>query len=236
MIGDWITLLFVPGDRTDRYARAAASRADAIALDLEDAVAPARKDFARQALPPLAGLVQPPPIVVRVNAQGTPWHRDDLAALSGPPISAIMLPKAEDVADVGDRPLIALIETPRGLAAARQFAASGPVARLAFGSIDFSVSLGSAHSREALLAARSELVLASALAGIASPVDGVTTTVDDDGSCESDARHAQELGFGSKLCIHPRQVAPARRGFAPSAEELEWARTVLAAGGNGAER
>lgn len=230
-------LLFVPGNRPERFAKAAASGADAVIIDLEDAVAPEDKPAARRA----AATARPEgaPLFVRVNAAGTPWHAEDLAALLPSP-AGILLPKAEDPAVLAairgaigsERPLVALVESTRGLAMARDLArhADG----LAFGSIDFAADLGCAHTRQALLFARSELVFASRLAGIAAPIDGVTATIGDDGLTEEDARHGAELGFGGKLLIHPRQVAAARRGFAPAPEEVDWARQVLAAGGDGA--
>ena len=88
--------------------------------------------------------------------------------------------------------------------------------------------------REALLGARSEIVLASRLAGLPRPIDGVTTAIADETLIEDDARYAHALGFGGKLCIHPKQIAAARRGFAPSADEIAWAKTVIAAPGAGA--
>ncbi|SHI91763.1 citrate lyase subunit beta / citryl-CoA lyase [Roseomonas rosea] len=232
-----IAPLFVPGNRPERFAKAAASGADAVIIDLEDAVAPEDKAAARRA----AAEARPEgvPLFVRLNAAGTPWHAEDLAALSGSP-AGILLPKAEDPAALAairaaigpDRPLVALVESVRGLAAARELARGA--SRLAFGSIDYAADLGCAHTREALLAARSELVFASRLAGIDAPMDGVTATIGDDTLTEEDARHAAGLGFGGKLLIHPRQVAAALRGFAPEAKEVEWARGVLAAGGDGA--
>jgi citrate lyase subunit beta/citryl-CoA lyase len=123
---------------------------------------------------------------------------------------------------------MALIESARGLVAARAIALAS--ARLAFGSIDFAADLGCAHGREALLAARLELVIASRLAGIAPPIDGVTDAVRDPDQVRADATHAAALGFGGKLLIHPAQIAPARAGFQPNAEEIAWAERVLAAG------
>jgi citrate lyase subunit beta/citryl-CoA lyase len=108
------------------------------------------------------------------------------------------------------------------------------MARLAFGSIDFCADLGIGHTRQALLAARSEIVLASRLAGLFAPIDGVTTAIDNTELIEDDARYARELGFRGKLCIHPRQLMPARRGFSPSADEISWAQRILAAGPHGA--
>lgn len=238
-IGNVIAPLFVPGDRPERFAKAALSGADAIIIDLEDAVAPAAKGQARDALKD--GARQSVPVIVRINARGTNWHDDDVASLRTLSVAAIMLPKTNSVADVhalraaldNTTPIVALIESAQGLASARAIAASGN-ARLAFGSIDYCADLGCAHTREALLAARSELVLASKLADLAPPLDGVTTKVDDPDLARSDARHALELGFGGKLCIHPKQIAPVVEGFAPSAAEIKWAEGILAQASGGA--
>jgi citrate lyase subunit beta/citryl-CoA lyase len=231
--------VFVPGDRPDRYAKAAASGADAVIIDLEDAVAPAAKASARAALCTPGALPTGVSIIVRVNARGTPWHADDLAAIARLSLAAVMLPKSDTAEDItavsaclGDMAVLALIETARGLANARAIAACSH--QLAFGSIDYCADLGLAHIREALLSARSELVLASRLANLPSPIDGVTTSITDTKLIEDDARYAQQLGFGGKLCIHPSQIAPVRRGFAPSPETIAWAHKVLATNGDGA--
>jgi citrate lyase subunit beta/citryl-CoA lyase len=222
-------VLFVPADRPERFAKAAASGADAIIIDLEDAVAPAAKAHARAALAQLPTGVE---IWVRINAAGTFWHEADVAALAGLPIAGAMLAKAENPAALQaiGVPVIALIETARGIAAARKIASAA--VRLAFGSIDYAADLGMAHTREALASARAELVLASRLAGIAAPLDGVTATIDE--GVEEDARHAAALGFAGKLCIHPRQITAARAGFAPSAADIAWAQRIIAAGAGGA--
>lgn len=238
-IGNIIAPLFVPGDRPERFAKAAMSGADAIIIDLEDAVAPNAKAQARAALKD--GVDQGIPVIVRINARGTSWHDEDVVSLRALNVSAIMLPKTNSVADVhtlraalGDSSaIVALIESAQGLAAARAIAASG-VARIAFGSIDYCADLGCAHTREALLAARSELVLASRLADLSPPLDGVTTKVDDSDLVRGDARYAQELGFGGKLCIHPKQIAPVLEGFAPNEAEIKWAEGILAQSSSGA--
>ncbi len=236
-----VTPLFVPGDRPERYAKAAASGADAIIIDLEDAVAPASKLQARAALCRPGALPAGIDIYVRVNAPGTPWHQEDLAAIAPLSISGIMLAKSESPRDVeqasktaAGKPVIALLETALGLSMAREIAASASVRRLAFGSIDYCTDIGAAHLREALLAARSEIVFASRLASLPPPLDGVTPALDDTALLEDDARYALTLGFGGKLCIHPRQIAPVRSGFAPTPEELAWAQRVAAAGEHGA--
>ncbi|HQT61793.1 MULTISPECIES: CoA ester lyase [unclassified Acidiphilium] len=234
-----IAPLFVPADRPERYAKAAASGADAVIVDLEDAVAPARKAMARAALAEgFATLPAGVAAFVRVNAAGTAWHEDDLAAIVALPVAGIVLAKAETPAQAEraamGRGVIALIESARGMAMAREIAASPAVRRLAFGSIDYCADLGATHLREVLLPARAELVLASRLAGLAAPLDGVTPALDDAALIEDDARHAMSLGFGGKLCIHPKQIGPARAGFAPAAAEIDWARQILAAGDEGA--
>ncbi|WP_454916168.1 HpcH/HpaI aldolase/citrate lyase family protein [Xanthobacter sediminis] len=230
---DFLVPLFVPADRPERFEKAARAGADAVIIDLEDAVAGDAKDQARCAL---RGGFTALPILVRVNGIGTPWHDGDMAALARHRFSAVMVPKAEAsdafeaLCTASPMPVIALIESARGLADARRIAATNNVVRIAFGSIDFSADMGCAHTREALLAARSELVLASRLARRAAPLDGVTTTIGDAGMVLGDARHARDLGFGGKLCIHPRQIEAIRAGFAPDATEIAWARKVLASG------
>lgn len=224
--------LFVPAHRPDRFAKAAASGADGLILDLEDAVPAAEKDAARAAL---AVDFTTLPVLVRVNARGTSWHEADLRAVKALRPAGVILPKAASAQDVAmvrqatGLPVLALIESAEGLAAARSIAAGG-AARLVFGSIDFCADLGVAHDRDVLLPVRSELVLASRLAGIAAPVDGVTVALDDPAACEDDARHARRLGMTGKLCIHPRQIDAVQRAFLPSAAEITWAQRVLASG------
>ena len=229
-----ITPLFVPGDRPERFAKAAASGADAMIIDLEDAVAPERKAVARAALRPevLPGGIA---LFVRVNAAGTPWHDADVTALAGLALAGVMLPKTETAegaarlaAALPGKSVIALIESACGLANAREIAPH--VVRLAFGSIDFCADLGMAHEREMLLTARAEIVLASRLGGLPAPLDGVSTVLDAPAEVEEEARYARALGFGGKLCIHPKQIAALRAGFAPTAAQIDWAERVLAAG------
>ncbi|MGW1816672.1 HpcH/HpaI aldolase/citrate lyase family protein [Streptomyces sp. NPDC002125] len=226
------TLLFVPGDRPDRFGKAAGSGADLVVIDLEDAVAAEDKERARRSAAGWAGLGTR--TVVRVNAPGTPWFEADLrmAARHGCPV---MVPKAEDPAVLGriaaDCALIALIETALGAERAYEVCSAPGVVRAAFGNVDLSAQLGVAHDDTLALAhARSRVVLASAAAGISPPVDGVTTAVRDLEALAADTAHARRLGFSAKLCVHPAQIAPVASGFAPTEEELRWARAVLEAG------
>ena len=226
--------LFVPGDRPDRFPRAAASAADGIIIDLEDSVAPAAKNQARRAIAE-ATLPRELPVYLRINPRHTPWYRDDLALAAALPLAGIMLPKTESAQDVlamredtgMEHPVLALVESASGIANARAIAAAAGVTRLAFGLVDYCADVGCAKLREALLMPRSELVFASRLAGLAPPLDGVTINLNDDLACQDEARYAAQLGFGGKLCIHPRQVPLVFAGFTPTAEELAWAQRIL---------
>ncbi len=240
MSSDFSTLalfLFVPADRPDRWAKAFAAGADAVILDLEDGVAASAKPGARRALREGRDAIDaaPCPILVRVNARSSDEYLLDLDAVRDLGLAGVMLAKAETAADVEatsaatGAPVVALIETARGLAAARLIAAA--CARIAFGSIDFAADLGTAHTPAALASARSELVLASRLADRPAPIDGVTTSVKDPDLVRADAAHACELGFSGKLLIHPAQIAPAMDGFRPSDDDVAWAERILSARG-----
>lgn len=227
-------LLFVPASRPDRFDKALAAGAHGVIVDLEDAVAPPDKDSARRAV--ADWLAAGGDAIIRVNAADTRWHDADvaLAVDFGCPV---MVPKAEDpavAAAITDRgagcPVVLLVETPVGVERARELSAAGGVVRLAFGNADLAAELGVAHDDHlALQYARSRLVLASAAAGIAAPLDGVTTSLRDAELVARDARHARRLGFGGKLCVHPSQVPAVVTGFAPTEEELRWAREVVRA-------
>ncbi|MGW6007859.1 HpcH/HpaI aldolase/citrate lyase family protein [Streptomyces sp. NPDC055210] len=230
------SLLFVPGDRPDRFDKAAASGADFVIIDLEDAVAAEHKERARENA--AAWLALGNRAIVRINAPGTSWSEADLgtAAEHGCPV---MVPKAESSAVIGELAartagrcdLVALVETALGVERAHEVCAAPGVVRAAFGNVDLAAQLGVAHdSRTALAYARSRLVVASAAAGIAPPVDGVTTAIRDLDVLRTDIVDARHLGFTGKLCVHPYQLPLTADGFAPSARELEWARTVLGAG------
>lgn len=232
------TLLFVPGHRPDRFAKAFSSGADVVICDLEDAVGPERKAEARAAV--VAWLDAHPETVVRINPPDTEWFGADVEALAGR-ARLIMLPKAstgglatlKNQLSASSR-IVALVETAAGVLHAAAIAADPSVVRLALGNVDLGAELDvSPDDRQALLAARSALVLASAAAGRPRPLDGVTLTVDDVDQVASDMRHAASLGFGGKLCIHPRQVMPTHRALTPTAEQIEMARRVVEAAGEG---
>lgn len=230
--------LFVPGDRPERFGKALATSADRVILDLEDAVLPDAKPGARDAI--LSWLAGPDSrsVLVRVNASGTPWHADDLQALSGQPrVAGLMLPKAEDPGTLrlirsglrDDQMLVALVETVRAIANLRAVASVPGVQRLAFGSVDFCTEAGIRGYGRELDFVRGALVLESSLAGLLSPIEGVTVDVRDAILLGEDIERARAFGFGGKLCIHPSQVAAVNAGFSPSAAEIAWAERVVAA-------
>jgi citrate lyase subunit beta/citryl-CoA lyase len=226
--------LFVPGDRPERFDKACAAGAGQVILDLEDAVAPAAKARARDAI--AAWLRADRPVALRINAAGTPWFDGDLALAAHPGVAAVMLPKAEEagtlarVAAVAPQAaLLPLVETALGIAAVDAIARAPRVQRLVFGSIDFQLDLGIDGDGDELLYFRSRLVLASRLAELAPPVDGVCTAIDDTEALRAATLRARRLGFGAKLCIHPRQVGVVEAAFAPAAEEIAWARRVVEA-------
>ena len=231
------SVLFVPGNRPDRFDKALAAGASAVIIDLEDAVAPADKITARAAV--AAWLRPQHAVILRINSADTPWFQGDLALCGAPGVAAVMCPKAESadtlatITAAGAPALLPLVESAAGLANLAALAAAPGVWRLAFGSIDLQVDLGMKDaSEDELLPFRLQLLLASRLAGIAAPLDGVSTAIDDEARLQHDVQRARRLGFGGKLCIHPRQLAAVNAGMAPSSEELVWARRVLDAAGN----
>jgi citrate lyase subunit beta/citryl-CoA lyase len=227
--------LFVPADRPERFEKALAAGADEVIIDLEDAVAAPAKDAARAAL---AGWLSNGErrVTLRINATDTPWFAQDLQLCALPGVSGVMLPKAERAEDLArvaavarERALLPLIESAAGFDQLRAVAGAPGVRRLAFGSIDFQLDLGIDGEGEELLFFRSQLVLASRLANLEAPIDGVSTAIDDGERLEQEATRARRLGFGAKLCIHPRQVAVVQRSFAASEQQIAWARRVIEA-------
>lgn len=225
--------LFVPGNRPERFGRACASGAHAVIVDLEDAV-PA--DDKAQARATVAAWLSPEhPVLIRINGATTPWFQDDLALCALPGVAGIVLSKAESVAEIaqlarcGAAAIYPLIESAQGFLNCLAIARAPGVRRLLFGTIDFKLDLGIDGEREELLYFRSQLVLVSRLAGIAAPVDGVSTAIDDLAQLVADTQHARKMGFGAKLCIHPGQINHVHGCFQADATELAWALRVLEA-------
>jgi citrate lyase subunit beta/citryl-CoA lyase len=227
------SLLFVPANRPERIAKAQRAGAHDVIVDLEDAVAPADKETARAAL--AQHLDAAAPVFVRVNGPETEWFARDIELCAQPGVAGVLVPKAEDVMQlhvtrqcVGpDKALFPLIETARGFDHARALAECGLAQRLTFGHIDFQLDLGIEGEQDELLYFRSQLVLVSRLAGLPGPIDGVSVAIDDTGRVRAETMYCKRLGFGGKLCIHPKQVPIVNACVIPSAEEQAWARRVL---------
>lgn len=232
------SLLFVPGDRPERFAKAIATGADLVIVDLEDAVLPAAKAEARDRVHDALRQAAPASLAVRINALGTPWHDDDLRAVAGlPALAGLMLPKAERAGDFAEManvtgatvPLHALVETVGAMTNLPELCNAPALTRLSFGTVDFQVDSGIDGDGAELDAMRSMLVLASRTAGLQSPVDGVHTVLDDLEQLAAVTDRARRFGMGGKLCVHPRQVAPVNAAFLPSPADIAWARRVMVA-------
>jgi citrate lyase subunit beta/citryl-CoA lyase len=235
------TYLFVPGNRPDRFRKALVSGADAVVLDLEDAVAADAKDAAREAVRAWAADATPADrarAVVRTNDLGSPHAARDLAAAADAGLTTVMLPKAESADDVAavrsaapDVAVLALVESARGIAAAEEIAAAPGVVRLVFGTLDYALDLDLDldDAPDGLSYAAGRLAVASRCAGLATPVGGVTPQLDDEPRLLADLAWSRRHGFGAKLCIHPAQVAVVHAALAPTTQAIERARRVLEA-------
>jgi citrate lyase subunit beta / citryl-CoA lyase len=244
------SFLFAPGNHARRVEKALSLDADAVILDLEDAVATAEKRATRDAV--TAALTRPRRalLYVRVNAVDTEFCCGDLAAIVRPGLDGLILPKVESAAGLatadwllvqlereqGLTPraidLVPIIETARGLNQIDAILATGTrVKRVAFGAGDFTLDVNMAWSRgEAELAyARAKIVTASRAAGIEAPFDTVWVDLADEEGLEASARTALGFGFQGKMCIHPNQIAVVNRVFTPSEAEIAFAERVVAA-------
>ncbi|PVZ05818.1 HpcH/HpaI aldolase/citrate lyase family protein [Actinomycetospora cinnamomea] len=236
------SLLFVPGSRPDMVAKVPRWSPDAVAVDLEDAVAPADKETARAAavravadLPRDTGTL----VLIRVNAPASPWYADDVAAVAGSAADGVVLPKLETVDQLVDLrarvglPVVGGLETARGVARCRELLAGGVLAAY-FGAEDYIASVGGRRTAEGreVLYARSEVVLAGAIAGVG-VLDQVVVDVRDAEAFRADAAAGRDLGYDGKCCIHPSQVALAHEAFTPTDGEVGHARRVIEAGRSG---
>jgi len=242
-----LVALYVPGDRPERFAKAFAAGADQVILDLEDAVTPAHKERARQAVADLLAGPVPGRVAVRPNGAGTPWHEEDLAMLAASPSrAALRLPKVEGPGDVdrvlerlGSAPaeLVCLLESALGVEQAYAVASHPAVTGLALGEADLRAELGvTAEAGLDWLRVRS--VVAARAAGLPAPAMAVHPRLDDDEGLGASCRHGASLGLRGRAAIHPRQVPVIRDAFTPTPAEQADARAVLEAlsGTSGAVR
>ena len=234
-----VSYLFVPGNRPDRFDKALAAGSDVVIIDLEDAVAPEDKASARNAIVTwYASKIEfSARIVVRINDAFSEWFDADLALLRSSGIPVAMLPKAETVSQiervsaamVQGGTVIPIIESARGLLNVDAIAAAGGVERLVFGTLDYALDLDLSGDERGLIYPANRIALASKVAGIASPIAGVTADLNNEDALLADLAFARACGFGAKLCIHPKQVAALHRALAPTADEVTWATRVIAA-------
>ncbi|WP_026541517.1 HpcH/HpaI aldolase/citrate lyase family protein [Paenarthrobacter nicotinovorans] len=232
-------LLFCPADRPERFGKAA-DRSDAVILDLEDAVAPADKPAARQAILEQSGGagLDPRRTIVRVNPVGTPEFGLDLEALADTPYRTIMLAKAESaeqLRELAGFDVIALCETAAGIVHAPAIAAEPNVVGLMWGAEDLLASLGGLSSRNddgvyraVALHSRSAVLLAAKAAG-KEAIDSVYVNIPDLEGLLAESHDAVASGFGAKACIHPNQVAVVREAYAPTPEAIGQANELLEA-------
>ena len=226
-------ILFCPADRPDRYEKAV-ERADAVILDLEDAVAPGSKDFAREAV--AVSRLDPERTMVRVNPVGTDDFALDLSALARTQYRTLMLAKAEhpsQLAALADFAVVALIETATGVLNAAAIAAEPNVVGLMWGAEDLVASLGGTssrnpdgHYRGVAMQARSTVLLAAGGNGKAA-IDAIHVNIPDLEGLAVEAADAVASGFSATACIHPSQVDVIRSAYSPTEADLEWAHSVL---------
>jgi citrate lyase subunit beta/citryl-CoA lyase len=230
--------LYVPGTRPDRFEKALGVDADAIIVDLEDAVAPSRKADARAAAADLVRSPQPKPVLVRVNGPASCLIADDVRALAGPGLAGIRVPKVESAVDVAavaalldaaglDVAVWCLIESARGLELAYEIACAPRVAGIALGEADLRASLR--VKEDGLDYARGRCVSAARAAGLSSPMQSVYPDVRDDEGLRRTSERGKALGFFGRAAIHPDQVGPINEVFTPTDAEVRAAREVAAA-------
>lgn len=238
------TALFLPASNPRAIAKARTLDTDMVILDLEDAVRTDAKDEAREAAVAAAAEGFGDRIAaVRVNGAGTAEHDADLAAIASSAFAIVVLPKVESAdeaaraADALGKPVLAMIETPKGLLGAVAIAALPPVVGLIAGTNDLRVGLGIPPvTGRAGLALALQMIVLAARAGEAWALDGVFNALDDGAAFAKECRHGRSLGFDGKTLIHPYQIAIAAEAFGPTEHELAEARELIAAFTGGAER
>jgi citrate lyase subunit beta/citryl-CoA lyase len=249
-MGPFRSMLFAPGNQPRKVEKVFEAGADAVILDLEDAVPVPDKEATRPAV--AAALTRPRPCLayVRVNAAATAWCYGDLRAVVGPGLDGIVLPMVERPAEVetvawllaqleregglpaGSVDLVPIVETARGHAALRAICAASPrVRRVSFGAADYTADLRleATLDEPELAAIRAEVVLASRLAGLEAPVDTVFVAYREANAYRACCERVHRLGFQGKTCIHPAQVAPANEIFTPGPAQVAFAERVVAA-------
>ena len=229
------SLLFCPADDERKLAKALASEADGVVCDLEDAVAPAAKESARETVRSALSGASGPARLLRVNGAGTPWFAGDVAFAATLDLDGLVLPKTSPEAlnalGGAGTPVIAIVETAMGVRQAFEIASHPRVAALLLGAVDLGAEVGLEPRADALeiLYPRARIAIDSAAAGLRGPFDVVHLDFTDTAGLEEQCRLARALGFRGKASIHPGQIETINREFAPSEREIEWARGVIEA-------
>jgi citrate lyase beta subunit len=235
------SILFLPASNPRAIAKARAAGADLVVLDLEDAVKTEDKTSARDAAVEAVAEAWPMPVAIRINGAGSEWHSLDLDAVARSKGDYVVVPRAasahlvREVMETSGKPVLAMIETAAGVLAAAEIAKE--CAGLIAGTNDLRADLRLPldATREPISASLQMIVLAARAAGIAA-FDGVFNSLDDPNGFLKEAREGRRLGFDGKSLIHPDQIEPCHKAFAPDAAEIERAKALVAAFHGGAER
>lgn len=242
------TALFVPGSRSERFAKAIACGADRVIVDFEDAVEPGLKAQARDNLADYLHAADFSNVMVRINAQDTQYHAEDIRfCREHPQLKGVVIPKAESAAQLESVSSLGLsvwplIESAQGLIGCSAIAAAAGVERLTFGALDLGYSLGVDPSDPAINLifdqVRYSLLISSAANNLAAPLDTIFPNVENTEGLVAFARHGKSMGMGGMLCIHPRQIAIIDQVHQHQEAEVLWARRLIdfAAGQPGAFR
>lgn len=235
------SVLFLPASKPRAIAKAREAGADLVVLDLEDAVKGEDKKQARKAATEAVASEWPMPVAIRINGVGTEWHSLDLDAVARSRSDFVVLPRAvsahlvHGVAETVSKPVLSMIETAAGVLAAPQIADVSAALVAGTNDLRSDLRLPLDATREPISTSLQLIVLAARASGIA-VFDGVFNRLDDADSFFSEAQEGKQLGFDGKSLIHPSQIEPCHRAFAPSAQELERARKLVEAFRGGAER
>ncbi|MFC8177342.1 HpcH/HpaI aldolase/citrate lyase family protein [Rhodococcus sp. NPDC057297] len=237
-----LTFLYVPGDVPARFDKASRSGADAVVLDLEDAVVASNKDEARSTVAKWLAACEPGQVEIWVRVNPGALQDADIRAVAGPNLTGIWLPKVESLEEIEaaarildsvapHAELSALIETGKGLLALPAIATGPRLRFLQIGEVDLAadLSIEPGGDGRALLFARSQVVVASAAAGLEPPLAAVSVEFRDTDAFAADTVELRRLGFRGRACIHPAQVAPARDAFVPTSEAVQEAEEILEA-------
>jgi citrate lyase subunit beta / citryl-CoA lyase len=238
------SMLFSPGNKPNLMAKALATRADAIIFDLEDSVPPEQKEIARAEIEKLLSGQHGKRIYIRTNPVDSPFILPDLLFVSRQPIAGLVIPKVSHPGDLEkvtwlidqssgkartDLSIIAIVETPRGVANIKDIAATERLGAVMFGALDYVLELQGTREDDLALAFPRLAIAVACRANSIDPIDSVYPDYRDLDGLERECRRARSMGYSGKACIHPAQTDVINRAFSPAEAELAWAQRVVAA-------